>query len=164
MPWPIIVNMFHRRKMHGRNPTTLDSDPIIVNSAIVDALRTYVETGLDEVACVAAKFLDAFMHHAQLVEAFEVDNFIFRNGSSLCTWYVGCYPHGASSSSPQCVASGNSMLYKRQRYPDFARLCCCAFWSSTRNHSRPFCRTSSNLAVPGKRGEHDLTHFQSHWR
>lgn len=90
--------------MHGRNPTTLDSDPIIVNSAIVDALRTYVETGLDEVACVAAKFLDAFMHHAQLVEAFEVDNFIFRNGSSLCTWYVGCYPRGASSSSPQCVS------------------------------------------------------------
>ena len=62
------------------------------------------------------------------------------------------------------LAFGNSMLYKRRRYPDFAQLCCCASWSSTRNHSRPFCKTSSSLAVTGKHGEHDLTHFQSHWR
>ena len=75
-----------RRKMHGRNETI--TDPIIVNSAIIDALQTYVETGSDEVACVTAKFLDAFMHHASLVESFEVDNFVLRNGSSLCTWYV----------------------------------------------------------------------------
>ncbi len=73
-----------RRKLHGRAATV--TDPVIVNSALIDALKTYVETGLEEVSCIAAKFLDAFMHHAPLVESYEVDNFILRNGSSLCTW------------------------------------------------------------------------------
>ncbi|KAH9946036.1 uncharacterized protein BXZ73DRAFT_86240 [Epithele typhae] len=75
-----------RRKLHARNQSV--TDPIIVNSLIIDALRTYVETGLQEVSCVAAKFLDAFMHHATLVESYEVDNFVLRNGSSLstCIW------------------------------------------------------------------------------
>ncbi|TFK89146.1 hypothetical protein K466DRAFT_545801 [Polyporus arcularius HHB13444] len=72
-----------RRKLHGRAATV--TDPVIVNSALIDALKTYVETGLEEVSCITAKFLDAFMHHAPLVESYEVDNFILRNGSSLCT-------------------------------------------------------------------------------
>ncbi|KAI0670290.1 hypothetical protein C8Q78DRAFT_114403 [Trametes maxima] len=72
-----------RRKLHARNHTV--TDPIIVNSALIDALRGYVETGPDEVACLVAKFFDAFMHHAPFLESYEVDNFILRNGSSLCT-------------------------------------------------------------------------------
>ncbi|KAI0831397.1 hypothetical protein BC628DRAFT_1312212 [Trametes gibbosa] len=71
-----------RRKLHARNNTI--TDPIIVNSGLIDALRGYVETGIDEVTCLAAKFLDAFMHHAPFVESYEVDNFILRNGSSIC--------------------------------------------------------------------------------
>ena len=73
-----------RRKLQGRAASV--TDPIIVNSALIDALKTYVETGLEEVSCIADKFLDAFMHHAPLVEGYEVDNFILRNGTSLCTW------------------------------------------------------------------------------
>ena len=75
--------------MNARANTLID--PIVVNSALVDALQSYVETGLDQVSCIAAKFLDAYMHQAQLVETYEVDNFILRNGSSLCTWYVLFY-------------------------------------------------------------------------
>ncbi|TBU65728.1 hypothetical protein BD310DRAFT_803111 [Dichomitus squalens] len=78
-----IQGLPSRRKLHARASTV--ADPIIVNAAIVDALKSYVETGLQEVSCVAAKFLDAFMHHAPLVESYEVDNFILRNGSALCT-------------------------------------------------------------------------------
>ena len=83
-PWMTPVSCYGRRKLHGRNSTI--TDPIIVETAIVDALQSYVEVGLEEVCCVVAKFLDAFMHHAALVETFEVDNFVLRNGSALCTW------------------------------------------------------------------------------
>lgn len=78
-----IQGLPSRRKLNARGAVT---DPIIVNSSIIEALKSYVEMGLDEVSCVAAKFLDAFMHHAALVETYEVDNFILRNGSALCTW------------------------------------------------------------------------------
>ena len=79
-----IQGLPSRRKVNARAPVV--TDPIIVNSAIIDALQSYVETGLQEVSCVAAKFLDAYMHHANLVETYEVDNFILRNGSALSTW------------------------------------------------------------------------------
>ncbi|KAI0780831.1 hypothetical protein BD413DRAFT_500442 [Trametes elegans] len=72
-----------RRKLHARNNTI--TDPIIVNASLIDSLKLYVETGLDEVSCLAAKFFDAFMHHAPFLEPYEVDNFILRNGQSLCT-------------------------------------------------------------------------------
>ncbi|KAH9856975.1 hypothetical protein C2E23DRAFT_892456 [Lenzites betulinus] len=72
-----------RRKLHARNDTI--TDPIIVSSGLIDALRSYVETGMDEVTCVVAKFLDAFMYHAPFVESYEVDNFILRNGASICS-------------------------------------------------------------------------------
>ncbi|KAI0324520.1 hypothetical protein GY45DRAFT_1288775 [Cubamyces sp. BRFM 1775] len=78
-----ISGLPSRRKLHARNNTI--SDPIIVNAGLIDAVRSYVETGSDEVSCLAAKFFDAFMHHAPFVESYEVDNFILRNGSSLCT-------------------------------------------------------------------------------
>ncbi|KAI9070388.1 hypothetical protein FKP32DRAFT_1586228 [Trametes sanguinea] len=72
-----------RRKVNARNNTI--TDPIIVNVGLIDALRSYVETGLEEVSCLAARFFDAFVHHAPFVESYEVDNFILRNGPSLCT-------------------------------------------------------------------------------
>ncbi|KAI1795782.1 hypothetical protein LXA43DRAFT_1163651 [Ganoderma leucocontextum] len=78
-----IQGLPSRRKLNARGATV--ADPIIVNSSIIEALKSYIEMGLDEVSCVAAKFLDAFMHHAALVETYEVDNFILRNGSALCT-------------------------------------------------------------------------------
>ncbi|KAI0748219.1 hypothetical protein C8Q80DRAFT_1104066 [Daedaleopsis nitida] len=86
-----------RRKLNARAVT--GPDPIIVNSALIDALTTYVETGLDELSCIVAKFLDAYMHHAQLVEGYEVDNFILRNGSSLCTCIWQLYTVQASEIS-----------------------------------------------------------------
>lgn len=57
-----------------------------MNTALIEALRGYIETGSEDVACIAAKFFDSFMHHAPFVESYEVDNFILRNGYSLCTW------------------------------------------------------------------------------
>ncbi|EGN95947.1 hypothetical protein SERLA73DRAFT_93794 [Serpula lacrymans var. lacrymans S7.3] len=72
-----------RRKTNTR--ASKASDPIIVDSAFINILGDYVATGIDEVAGLVAKFLYAFISHAPLVESYEVDNFILRNGSVLCS-------------------------------------------------------------------------------
>lgn len=61
-------------------------DPIIVHPGLMDVLKSYVELEVDEVSCLTAKFLNAFVNNAPFVESYEVDNFILRNGATLCTW------------------------------------------------------------------------------
>ena len=62
------------------------TDPIIFNPSLMEALKSYVDTGVHEVTCLAAKFLLSFINDANLVESYEVDNFILRNGVTLCSW------------------------------------------------------------------------------
>ncbi|KAI8998560.1 hypothetical protein BD414DRAFT_519687 [Trametes punicea] len=95
-----------RRKLNARNNTI--SDPIIVDASLIDALRNYVETGLDEVSRLVAKFLDAFMHHAPFVESYEVDNFILRNGLSLCA----CVWQFYASQAPDISTIRTSLLLR----------------------------------------------------
>ncbi|KAH9951250.1 hypothetical protein B0H21DRAFT_272251 [Amylocystis lapponica] len=78
-----ITGLPSRRKTHARATTV--TDPIIVSSSLMEALKSYVETEVEEVSCLAAKFLNAFVNDAAFVESYEVDNFILRNGSTLCT-------------------------------------------------------------------------------
>lgn len=115
-----------RKKMNTRANTA--TDPIIVNSALIDTLCSYVETGLDQVSCIAAKFLDAYMHQAHLVEAYEVDNFILRNGSSLCTWYgwhqVWYTYYSLTGLHSVC---GNSTPFSRRRLLLSAQVSFCEF-------------------------------------
>ena len=50
------------------------------------AIKLYVEQHVDELSCLLAKFLNAFIYEAALVESYEVDNFILRNCSTLSAW------------------------------------------------------------------------------
>lgn len=65
------------------------TDPIIVDATLMAVLRSYVETGVDEVSCFAARFLNLFVNEAPLLESYEIDNFILRSGQTLCHWLVG---------------------------------------------------------------------------
>ncbi len=52
----------------------------------MEVMKSYVDIGVDEVTCLVAKFLLSFVNDAILVESYEVDNFILRNGVTLCSW------------------------------------------------------------------------------
>lgn len=62
------------------------TDPVIINAALMGTLKSYVESQVHEISCLIAKFLNAFVNEAPFVESYEVDNFILRNGATLCTW------------------------------------------------------------------------------
>lgn len=64
------------------------TDPIIVDSRLMAVLKSYVEMGVDEVSCLAAAFLNLLVNESPLLESYEVDNFILRNGPTLCQWYA----------------------------------------------------------------------------
>lgn len=51
-------------------------------------LSTLVATGTEQVICLVAKFLHSFVTHASFVQAYEVDNFMLRNGNTLYHWYA----------------------------------------------------------------------------
>ncbi|THH33844.1 hypothetical protein EUX98_g253 [Antrodiella citrinella] len=78
-----IEHLPSRRKMQSRGSEMLD--PTIIDSALTNALRYYVREAVDNVSCLIAKFFNAFANDSPFVESYEVDNFILRNGSALCT-------------------------------------------------------------------------------
>jgi hypothetical protein len=63
------------------------SDPIIIDLGLMNALERYVEANVEDVTCFIAKFLNKFVTDSSLLEPYEVDNFILRNGRVLCAWY-----------------------------------------------------------------------------
>jgi hypothetical protein len=67
---------------------SMASDPIIMDVGLMNALERYVEANVEEITCFIAKFLNKFVTDASLLEPYEVDNFILRNGRFLCAWYV----------------------------------------------------------------------------
>lgn len=70
--------------------SSMASDPIIIEAELMTALESYIGANIEEVTCVIAKFLKMFVNDSPLLEPYEVDNFILRNGTVLCAWYVGC--------------------------------------------------------------------------
>jgi hypothetical protein len=64
------------------------SDPIIIDLGLMNALERYVAVNVEVVTCFVAKFLNKFVTDASLLEHYEVDNFILRNGRVLCAWYA----------------------------------------------------------------------------
>lgn len=73
-----------RRKVTSRASTV--TDPIIVDARVMKAVKLYVEQHIDELSCLLAKFLNAFVSQSSLVESYEVDNFVLRNSSTLSAW------------------------------------------------------------------------------
>lgn len=93
-----IKNLPSRRKQDTRMAQT--TDPIIIDGELMLVLSTLVATGMENVVCLIAKFLHSFIMHSSLLEAHEVDNFVFRNGSTLypCIWhFYGIQHHEISS-------------------------------------------------------------------
>ncbi|TCD71881.1 hypothetical protein EIP91_000013 [Steccherinum ochraceum] len=78
-----VENLPSRRKVQGRASEM--SDPIIIDPALTTALKAYVKEAVDDVSCLVAKFFNAFVNDSPLVESYEVDNFILRNGIALCS-------------------------------------------------------------------------------
>jgi hypothetical protein len=79
----------YRRKLNVRGSAV--SDPIIIDADLMRALGRYVEAKIDEISCLVAKFLTMFLTESPLVESYEGDNFILRNGKMLAAWCVLFY-------------------------------------------------------------------------
>ena len=75
-----------RRKLNIRGSAA--SDPIIIDAGLMRVLGQYIEAKVDEISCLVAKFLTMFLTESPLVESYEGDNFILRNGTMLAAWCV----------------------------------------------------------------------------
>lgn len=52
----------------------------------MEVLDAYLATDIDELSSHVIKFLHAFLTESPLLESYEVDNFVLRNGQVLCRW------------------------------------------------------------------------------
>ena len=75
-----------RRKLSVQKPIAVD--PMIIDAKIMASLELYLGSHVEDVSCLTAKFLNMFLTESPFLEAFEVDNFILRNGKVLASWYV----------------------------------------------------------------------------
>ncbi|PPR08077.1 hypothetical protein CVT24_010538 [Panaeolus cyanescens] len=75
-----------RRKTGNRASRT--DDPVFVQPKILEALQSYLDCNVEEVSCLLIHFFHAFLMESPFLEAFEVDNFILRNGKLItsCVW------------------------------------------------------------------------------
>ncbi|KAF8628411.1 hypothetical protein AX15_003933 [Amanita polypyramis BW_CC] len=71
----------HRRKTNNRHSSS--RDPATIDANMANAIEQYVDMDVDEISCVIAKFFNVFLTESPLMEAYEVDNFILRNGKML---------------------------------------------------------------------------------
>lgn len=55
------------------------------------ALESYATADVDSVLSLTAKFLNTYCNDLPLLEGYETDNFILRNGRALCAWYDLCF-------------------------------------------------------------------------
>ncbi|KAJ3559109.1 hypothetical protein NM688_g537 [Phlebia brevispora] len=64
-----VMHLPSRRKVGSRASTL--SDPIIVDAKLMAVLKSYVDQQFDDLSCLVAKFLDAFVNGTPLVESYE---------------------------------------------------------------------------------------------
>jgi hypothetical protein len=70
-----------RRKANNRQ--ILPPDPITIDAELMHTLGLYTDTKDDEVTSLIAKFFNSFVTDSPFMEAYEVDNFVLRNGRAL---------------------------------------------------------------------------------
>jgi len=63
-------------------------DPMIIDAKLMASLELYLRSGVEDVSCLTAKFLNMFLTESPSLEVFEADNFILRNGKVIASWYV----------------------------------------------------------------------------
>ncbi|KAG1715706.1 hypothetical protein ID866_1469 [Astraeus odoratus] len=71
-----------RKKLNVRTERAVD--PVIVDQDLILTLNDYIQCGCEELAGLAAQFLHFLMTSSSFLEAYEIDNFILRNGKTLC--------------------------------------------------------------------------------
>ncbi len=76
-----FLHLFFRRKNHPRPSSS--ADPISVDAGMMDALERYIDMNHNDVSRIIATFFNVFFTGSPFVEAYEVDNFIVRNGKIL---------------------------------------------------------------------------------
>lgn len=78
-------SLSYRRKLNLRG--TAVTDPIVIHPDIMNALEQYVSARVDDVTCLAAKFLNTFLNgDSPFLQSYEIDNFVLRNGEMLAQW------------------------------------------------------------------------------
>lgn len=75
-----------RRKMNARGSGI--SDPVFIEPEILKALLLYLQSNVDDVVVLVAKFLNMFIMDSPFLEGFEIDNFVLRNGKLVSLWCV----------------------------------------------------------------------------
>jgi len=63
-------------------------DPVYIDPEILTALQLYIQSDVEEVVCLTAKFINLFLTDTPFLESFEIDNFVLRNGRLITLWYV----------------------------------------------------------------------------
>ncbi|KAF4603665.1 hypothetical protein EYR38_004080 [Pleurotus pulmonarius] len=84
-----VADIPSRRKITTRAEEI--SDPITIDPEIMEVLDAYLATDIDELSSYIIKFLYAFLTESPLLESYEVDNFVLRNGQVLCRWAWKAY-------------------------------------------------------------------------
>ncbi|KAF7363482.1 hypothetical protein MSAN_01004100 [Mycena sanguinolenta] len=76
-----------RRRVNVRGAAI--TDPIVIHPGLLAVVENYVTAKVDDVSCLAAKFLNIFLIDSPFLESFEIDNFVLRNGRmlALCAWH-----------------------------------------------------------------------------
>jgi hypothetical protein len=75
----------YRRTVPSRS-APIAVDPVNLSTRFVSALGDYIDAGVEEASTLLGHFFDMFMKDCQLLESFEVDNFVLRNASVLSKW------------------------------------------------------------------------------
>lgn len=91
------------------------SDPVIVDTNLMNAVKIYVEQHHDGLSIMLAKFFNAFVTQSVFVESYEVDNFVLRNSATMSAWSVAST--FLSDFALTITAYGISTLYKHLSLP-----------------------------------------------
>ena len=81
------------------------SDPVIVDTNLMNAVKIYVEQHHDGLSIMLAKFFNAFVTQSVFVESYEVDNFVLRNANVLGSWYITTSWQRSMEDGADCTAS-----------------------------------------------------------
>lgn len=102
---PFAISYTRRR---GKIRTSMISDPFIVDAELMSALKVYALSGDNRVVNLTAQFLNTYCNELPLLEAYEIDNFILRNGKTLSAWYT----HPLSCLKDCCCQNPSNSAWK----------------------------------------------------
>ncbi|KAG6850997.1 hypothetical protein H0H93_004484 [Arthromyces matolae] len=73
-------------------------DPVVIDPRLMISLEKYLNADSDAITGIIGTFFHLFLTGSPYLEAYEVDNFVLRNGSCLAKWQV--FPNTVVDSEP----------------------------------------------------------------